>query len=153
MILDTNHFGISVNNLDEWVDFFCEFLNLRCTQRRRISDKYVSSLVAEDDASAEIALLETQDGDYIELVQWMHRGKTIFPQLDKANVVGLGQAHLCLNVRNIEKVIETALLSDMARLISKEITVVTSGPNVGAKVAFLEVGTFLYLELFERTSI
>jgi adenine C2-methylase RlmN of 23S rRNA A2503 and tRNA A37 len=113
----------------------------------------VSSLVAEDDASAEIALLETQDGDYIELVQWMHRGKTIFPQLDKANVVGLGQAHLCLNVRNIEKVIETALLSDMARLISKEITVVTSGPNVGAKVAFLEVGTFLYLELFERTSI
>jgi hypothetical protein len=148
-----NHFGISVNNLEAWIGFFCEVFDLKLIQSRTISDQYVSDLVLKEGASAKIALLQTRDGDLIELVEWNNPQEhdKDFEENHYDDMTSIGNTHLCLNVEEIDAVVDRAKKNKLVKLRSKGVVTVTSGPNQGARVVFLEIGSNVYLELFEHS--
>jgi hypothetical protein len=149
MLISINHFGLSVNNIDVWVSFFCEVLGLKCVQRREISDPYVSDLVMIESAKADIAMIQTVDGDLIELVQWSNEQDST-SETERNDIFTIGRSHLCLNVDSADLILEKIKKEEFVKFRSRRVVEVTSGPNKGARIFFLEVGSLLYLEIFER---
>ncbi len=152
MLLSINHFGLSVNNLDVWVSFFCEVLGLKCVQRREISDPYVSDLVMIEGAKADIAMIQTVDGDLIELVQWSNSQDSP-SETELNNIFTIGRTHLCLNVDRADLILEKIKEEEFVKFRSRRVVKVTSGPNKGARIFFLEIGSLLFLEIFERPKV
>jgi catechol 2,3-dioxygenase-like lactoylglutathione lyase family enzyme len=130
MIKSFRHFGITVHNLDRALSFYCDGLNFQLSKRFERPMDYTGKVTGVSGTSLNAALI-TQGNFCIELLEYRDRKdrpETAVP------IHYPGAAHICLEVDNIEKVMDS-LINKKASFVD-EITTVPPGPGVGNRVIY-----------------
>ena len=118
MAIGIDHIGIAVNNLDEAISLYRDFLGLK-----------LESVHVVEDQKVKVASLSTGEETRIELLEPTESESPVAKFIEKR---GEGIHHIALKVRNIEAVLE--------ELKEKGLTLVDEKPRVGvgkAKIAFI----------------
>ena len=118
MAIGIDHIGIAVNNLDEAISLYRDFLGLK-----------LESVHVVEDQKVKVASLSTGEETRIELLEPTESESPVAKFIEKR---GEGIHHIALKVRNIETVLE--------ELKEKGLTLVDEKPRVGvgkAKIAFI----------------
>lgn len=142
------HYGISVSNLERFIDFFSNGLKLQLVAKRQITADYITKLVGTPNVTAEVVMFEFPNGGYFELLEW--KTSQVPERSVLGSLVGIGSQHLCIYVREIDLIYNHISTFDFVDTVSDGIVLVTEGPNTGARVAFVVVDKQLYLELFQK---
>jgi len=118
LAIGIDHIGIAVNNLDEAISLYRDFLGLK-----------LESVHVVEDQKVKVASLSTGEETRIELLEPTESESPVAKFIEKR---GEGIHHIALKVRNIETVLE--------ELKEKGLTLVDEKPRVGvgkAKIAFI----------------
>jgi hypothetical protein len=142
------HYGVSVRNLDRVSKFFSDQLGLNLVSTREIHAQYIESLVGEPSVWAEVRMFDFGDSTFLELLQW--HGVSQDNESRQGSITSIGAQHLCLYVNDADSLFALAQEVEIVEVVSKQVTLVTQGPNSGAKVFFILVDKVLYIELFQR---
>jgi catechol 2,3-dioxygenase-like lactoylglutathione lyase family enzyme len=145
------HYGIAVNDLEKITDFFVEHLGLSLIANREIRAPYIQNLVGASDVWAEVNMLELDSSSYLEILRW-HEGSKSEESI-QGTITSTGAQHLCLYVPDLESLFQVIKQLPIVKIISSGVTIVSEGPNVGAKVAFILVDQSLYIELFQKPDV
>jgi hypothetical protein len=70
-----------------------------------------------------------------------------------SDLTSVGVQHLCLYVDNASLLFDNLKNCSQVRMISKCVTEVPIGPNKGARVFFVQVFGFLFLEIFQKPNV
>ncbi len=141
------HYGLAVNNFERFLDFFSNVLQIELVSQREINADYLSELVNSSQVTAQLAMFKFQNGGYFEILKWSTRPTENANLV--ASLVGVGTSHLCLHVTDVDTLYENLMQLSYVEEVSKGVVSVTTGPNIGARVAFVLVDKLLYLELFQ----
>lgn len=118
MVIGIDHIGIAVNNLDEAISLYRDFLGLELEGAHVVEEQKVRVASFSTDEETRIELLEPTEGE-----------SPVAKFIEKR---GEGIHHIALKVRNIEAVLE--------ELKEKGLRLVDEKPRVGvggAKIAFI----------------
>ena len=100
MISGVHHFGVTVSNLYNALDFFCNLLGLELVETREASGERPETILGMAGASLRIAVLKTPDGKNLEVIEYVQpEGKQI--DLKTCN---FGVPHIALIVSDIQKI-------------------------------------------------
>ena len=145
------HHGISVPDVDIVCDFFERVFDLKTIQKRKIEHPYINSLVRGTNLSADVAMIQIDSTSYLEVLSWQGRKQSgsLIP-FKSQNLYDIGAQHLCFFSEDIEKLYSKIRLESQVELISDGIVRVQAGPNLGAKVFFVRIFEFLFLEVFQK---
>ena len=142
------HYGVAVDNLDSVCAFFGENLGMKLVAEREIRAAYIEDLVNSNGVWAEVRMFEIDANSYLEVLKW--HGTNVDQRHEQGKITSLGAQHLCVFVENIDELLVELSRIPIVEIISKEVTLITAGPNTGAKVIFVCVDNLLYLELFQK---
>ena len=144
MIDSVMHFGFTVRDLQNSLNFFCEGLGFEVLQTFERPKAYTRAVTGVEDTSIHVALIRGY-GTVLELLEYSdredrpHRGVPVhYP----------GSAHLCFAVRDIER--EMAFLTGKGAVFQKEITTVPFAQGKGNKVVYGWDPDGIAFELVER---
>ena len=93
-----HHYGITVSDLDNSIEFYRNFFGMDVADRFEMNPDAFANLLGVDDGRAEVAFL-SGTGFRLELEE--HAGSTTTVN-DEAEPNDVGYAHLCLEVADIE---------------------------------------------------
>jgi len=118
LVIGIDHIGIAVNNLDEAISLYRDFLDLE-----------LEGVHVVEEQKVRVASFSTGEETRIELLEPTESESPVAKFIEKR---GEGIHHIALKVRNIEAVLE--------ELKEKGLTLVDEKPRVGvggAKIAFI----------------
>lgn len=145
------HHGISVSDVDIVCDFFERVFGLKTIQKREIEHPYINSLVGGANLSAKVAMIQIDSTSFLEVLSWQGRKQSQgLKHFESQNVYDIGAQHLCFFSEDIEKLYSVISLETEVELISDGIVKVQAGPNIGARVFFVRIFGFLFLEIFQK---
>ena len=145
------HAGIAVQDIDLAVDFFVRIFGFELTQNRIIEGQYLHDLIGEKGLTAQVRMLQMDDEVYLELLKWSNSNKVMGPnKARRTELTEVGAQHICLYTDDAHRTFEAMKAEDSVEFISSQVTEVTAGPNSGAKVFFVRVFEFLFLEVFQK---
>lgn len=99
-----HHMGIVVDDLEDAVSFYCEYLDMEEQFRLTTKPEQFGELLGVDhDAPADIAFLETADGFTLEVEEHGNAERNVN---DIATPTDIGYAHSCFEVPNIQEFYE-----------------------------------------------
>ena len=118
MALALRHIGVVVSDLDKALDIFINYLGCRkVVDYPELTGVYYNKLLGIRNAQLRIAILETDDSNRIELIEYIN------PLGTKKHTVlanDIGVSHLAITVKNIEKLFKLSSNYDV-KFISKPI--------------------------------
>ena len=145
------HAGIAVQDIDLAVDFFVRIFGFELTQNRIIEGQYLSDLIGEKGVSAQVRMLQMDDEVFLELLKWSNTNKVMEAnKTARIELTEVGAQHICLYTEDAHRTYEALKAEDSVEFISSQVAEVTAGPNSGAKVFFVRVFDFLFLEVFQK---
>jgi catechol 2,3-dioxygenase-like lactoylglutathione lyase family enzyme len=140
-----HHVGASVSDLRAALDFWEAFLGVPARFSGRLSRPYLGASVGHPGVTIDAGIIDLPGGGVLELLDYQlddrHQGDddTKHP----------GNVHLCLDVGDADAAWARAVELG-ARPVNPEGPVtVDSGPNEGARVAYLRVHDGISVELFQ----
>ncbi|HEY8584021.1 MAG TPA: VOC family protein [Capillimicrobium sp.] len=140
-----HHVGASVADVDEAVAFWRAFLGVEPRFQGRLVRPYLGASVGYPGIEIEAALIDLPGGGMLELLDY---------QLDDRQAAteespSPGHVHLCLRVRDAEAAWRRAVdLGARPRNPDGPVRV-DSGPNEGARVAYVRVHDGISVELYQ----
>jgi catechol 2,3-dioxygenase-like lactoylglutathione lyase family enzyme len=145
------HVGIAVKDVDSSAEFFERVFGFRTVQQREITSDYIWRLVGQSGVSARVIMLEIEPNCYLELLTWSGADPlSSTTQVGDLRITQLCAQHICLYTENAQETYSLLKAEKEVEFVSTEITTVDSGPNRGAKVFFVKVYGFLFLEIFQK---
>lgn len=147
------HYGVVVADIAEASNFLQNFLGFKLIQERVIEHPYISELIGQADISAEVALLQIDQGSFIELLKW-HTSAVgeIIETKSSPKLYEFGAQHICIFTEDIEVLYSNLIGQKSVEQVSSGIVSVEVGPNVGARVFFVKLFDCLFLEVFQKAS-
>jgi catechol 2,3-dioxygenase-like lactoylglutathione lyase family enzyme len=141
-----HHVGMTVSDLDASLAFWRAFLGVEPRFRGILERPYLGQSVGYPGVSIEIALLDLPGGVVLELLDYRVEGRSENPD----GTANPGNVHLCLDVPDAQDAWRRAVAAG-ARPVNPDGPVrVDTGPNEGARVAYLRVPDGISVEVFER---
>jgi catechol 2,3-dioxygenase-like lactoylglutathione lyase family enzyme len=143
--LAVHHIGVSVASIDAALAFWESFLGVRARWRTTLDRPYLGAVVGIPDVSIEVAFVDLPGGVVLELLDYQAPGKQANPE----STPNPGNVHVCLAVEHAGQAWRRAV--DLgARPVSPDGPIeVDSGPNSGARTAYLRIHDGVTLELFQ----
>lgn len=127
MIGSTHHYGVTVSDMDEALEFYRDKLGMEMADELSFDSEEFSKFVGVEDVDVDIAFLDA-NGTLVELLEYNH------PPGGNANEGvsnnDVGAAHLCIEVDDIQSVYDE--LSSEGEFINPPQTL-----DNGAKVAYM----------------
>ena len=138
------HTGVTVSNLDISIPFYRDVLGLRLKfgPTPPASGQELSQAVGVEKAVARLAILEAENGDGLELVEYLSPPS---PLTKPAPANALGAAHLALLVEDLDQVVERLRAKGVEFLSPAQ--VVDEGPAVGWHWVYLRDPDGIAVEL------
>jgi catechol 2,3-dioxygenase-like lactoylglutathione lyase family enzyme len=135
---------VTVDNLEEAIEFFTQGLDCTVTSKRSLKGTYLGQALGDNGIeSAEIALLSFNEGPVLELVQYESITKTNFRK-----ITSYGVQHFAHFVESVDDSI-----SKLEKLgcinLGWDKTVIPRGPYENRRIAFLRGPYNLILELIQ----
>ncbi|ERI09410.1 VOC family protein [Aneurinibacillus aneurinilyticus] len=127
------HAGITVNNLEESLRFYCDFLGFQFLSQQNVTDEYVFNIVSVPETSMiKIAFVQIPGSTaVVELLEYVgverHSGS--------CRPCDYGTGHLCLYVEKLD-LLYKELCAKGVKFRSEAPVNVTSGRNKGAKIIY-----------------
>tara|TARA_Y100001949_G_C15900684_1_gene292393 strand:- start:299 stop:727 length:429 start_codon:yes stop_codon:yes gene_type:complete len=142
MIIDINHSGIVVPNLEIAIDFYTKIIRLKLVEIRERDGAGISQVLGYKDTQIKVADVSTSTGQIIELIEYINPS----PQNAKSNErAELTASHIAFNVTNILESYEFLIQNGGISLNPPvEIT-------KGKKVCYLQDPFGNWLELIEMS--
>lgn len=142
-----HHVGITVADRDRSVAFWCEVLGVEPLWVRLLDGAYLSDITGYPGIHLEAALLPLPGGGRLEILQYLLDGRTV----NSDATANVGNVHICLQTDDIDEQFRRAVAAG-ARPVSQGPVDVTTGPNVGARAAYLRDPDGITLELIQVPS-
>lgn len=140
MIGSAHHYGVTVSNLDDALEFYRDELGMEPADELSFDSEEFGKFVGVEDVDVDIVFLDA-NGTLVELLEYNH------PPGDDANEGvsnnDVGAAHLCIEVDDIESVYDD--LSSGTSFINPPQTL-----DNGAKVAYMYDPDDNVIELLEE---
>ena len=136
ILTSAHHYGFTVNNLKDSVNFYCNTLGFQKIIEVSASGKEMEDLTGVEKASLKAVLLKFPEGEHynmpvIELLEYVEpKGKAF----DRSNN-DVGNAHIALVVDNIDEAY-SELLKKQVHFTCKPF-LVSQGPLTGMKITYL----------------
>jgi catechol 2,3-dioxygenase-like lactoylglutathione lyase family enzyme len=143
------HVGIAVPNIELATSFFERVFNFELVLSRTVSHHYLGRLVGQQGISAKINMLRIDENNLLEILEWTPVQSEHSLELYKTRIFDSSAQHVCFYTENAELIYSTLKIEDVDFLSSAPI-LVEDGPNKGAKVFFIKVFGFLFIEIFQR---
>jgi glyoxylase I family protein len=140
MIGNPHHYGLTVSDLEEAVDFYDGVLGMEKADELSFASEEFSKFVGVDGADVDIAFLEA-DGFLVELLEYNEPdGKNANENISNNDV---GAAHLCIEVDDIDGIYDD--LSESVEFINPPQTL-----ENGAQVVYMHDPDGNVVELLEE---
>jgi len=143
--LALHHVGMSVADLDTALAFWEAFLGVPARWRTVLDRPYLGRHVGYPGVSIDAAFVDLPGGLILELLEYHVDRKQ---QNAEANA-NPGHVHLCLRVDAAEASWRRAVELGARPLVPEGPVEIDSGPNRGARAAYLRIHDGITLELFE----
>lgn len=140
-----HHVGMTVSDVRAARDFFTALLEIEPLFVGRLDRPYLGATVGHPGVAMDGVLFELPGGTRIELLEYLVEDRQTLPDDTKHP----GNVHLCLAVEDIDEVWARAVSLGARPVRPDGPTLVDSGPNRGAKAAYLRVLDGATLELFQ----
>lgn len=144
MIININHFSITVSNIEDSIQFYQDILGFTLEGvRYNISEDYLREVIGYDNGVLHIAFLKCPGGR-IELIKYVQ------PQSELLDVStkNVGTSHICFDVSDILTMHEE-LVKKGAKFQSKPV-LIDRGPNKGAYAVYLKGPDNITIELLQK---
>lgn len=146
VVRGVHHVGATVADMDAALAFWEAFLDVRARFRGLLSRPYLGRSVGHPGVEIDAAIVDLPGGSVLELLDYHLDGRAQGDDDTKHP----GNVHLCLDVADAGAAFARAV-SLGARPVNPDGPVeVDSGPNRGARVAYLRVHDGISVELFQR---
>jgi catechol 2,3-dioxygenase-like lactoylglutathione lyase family enzyme len=143
------HVGIAVDDIEIATSFFQRVFNFELVQSRTVSHSYLGELVGSPEIQAKINMLTIDDHNLMEILEWSSPHFHSPESVDGRRIYESRAQHLCLYTNDAEVVFSKLKLEEV-EFISETPVTIELGPNKGAKVFFIKVFGFLYIEIFQK---
>jgi len=142
------HVGMTVSDLSASVQFWKDFLGIEPLWTRVFDDEYLGGVTGYPGVSLDAAILELPDGTMLELLQYRNvQGSQI--DMETANP---GNVHIAIRVDDIDSAWDRIVAAGGTPR-SPTPTLVTSGPNKGARAGYVRDLDGISLELFQSPPV
>lgn len=145
VVRGVHHVGATVADIDAALAFWEPFLAVRARFRGRLSRPYLGESVGHPGVEIDAAIVDLPGGGVLELLDYRLEGRAQGPDDTKHP----GNVHLCLSVADADRAWERAVSLGATPVRAAGPVVVDSGPNQGARVAYLRVHDGISVELFQ----
>lgn len=145
LVRGVHHVGASVSDLDAALAFWEPFLGVGARFRGRLSKPYLGESVGHPGVEIDAAIVDLPGGGVLELLDYQLDGRVQGDDDTKHP----GNVHLCLKVADAGAAWERAVACGARPVRPGGPIEVDSGPNQGARVAYLRVHDGVSVELFE----
>lgn len=143
------HVGISVPDIETATSFFQRVFNFELVISRTASHDYLGQLVGRKGISARINMLRIDKNNLLEILEWVPITSDHNQDSFETRVFDRGAQHLCFYTENAALTYSTLAREEVVFLSNAPI-IVEEGPNRGAKVFFVKVFGFLFIEIFQK---
>ena len=143
------HVGIAVPDIDVATLFFQRVFKFELVVSRTASHDYLGQLVGHKGISARINMLRIDENNFLEILEWVPIHSDHDQDSYGVRIFDRGAQHLCFYTENADLTYSTLMSEDVVFLSNAPI-IVEDGPNQGAKVFFVKVFGFLFIEIFQR---
>lgn len=138
------HVGMTVSDLRASVQFWNDFLGIEPLWTRVLDGDYLTGVTGYEGVSLDAAILELPGGTMLELLEYRDvPGSEI--DMGTANP---GNVHIAIRVDDIDRAWERIIAAGGTPR-SPTPTLVTSGPNTGARAGYVRDLDGISLELFQ----
>ncbi len=141
MKISLRHTGIVVDDLNESIKFYCDFLGFEILVQQNESGDFIDAILGYSNTEVITTKMKDQKGNLLELLDFQNPAK--ISTIKKISNIGL--THIALTVSNIEK---------LYKKLKKENIKFISDPKISkngfAKVAFCQAPEGTYIELVEE---
>jgi catechol 2,3-dioxygenase-like lactoylglutathione lyase family enzyme len=138
-----DHIGLSVGDLETAVGFWTAFLGTEPVVRRVYDADYIADLTGFPEARLDIAIYDFSEDVKLELIEYLSEPRSELP--DRATP---GTSHLSLRTDQLDESLARAI-SAGASIAGAGPTAITSGPNQGGRICYLDLPGHATLELFQ----
>jgi catechol 2,3-dioxygenase-like lactoylglutathione lyase family enzyme len=140
-----HHVGMSVSDVERALAFWEPFLGVRARWRTRLDRPYLGRHVGYPGVAIEAAFVDLPGGGLLELLDYQLDDRR---QNDPATA-NPGNVHLCLLVEDTESAWRRAVALGAEPVAPDGPVTVDSGPNEGARVAYLRAPDGITFELYQ----
>jgi len=141
MLGTAHHYGITVSDLDESIDFYRDVLGMELLDRFSMDPEAFSGLLGAETTGAEVAFLDA-GGFRLELEEHANAERSVGELTDPSDV---GVPHLCLSVDDVQNVYEQRSELDF-------LSAPGSASDSGAVIAYFTDPDGNLIELIESPS-
>lgn len=145
MSFGMHHVGLTVASAREASEFFAALLGAEPVFEGRLDRPYLGETVGHPGVVIDGVLFELMDGTRIELLEYRLPDRQVLPD-DTKNI---GNVHLCLEVDDIDDAWGRAVDLGARPVRPVGPTTIDSGPNQGARSAYLRILDGATLELYQ----
>lgn len=138
------HIGMTVSDLQASLKFWRDFLGIEPVWTRVLDGEYLADVTGYPGVSLDAAILKLTDGTMLELLHYRDE-QTSQNDMGTANP---GNVHIALRVDDIDAAWQRVIAAGGSPR-SPEPTLVTSGPNTGARAGYVRDLDGISLELFQ----
>tara|TARA_B100000809_G_C14794047_1_gene407786 strand:+ start:184 stop:612 length:429 start_codon:yes stop_codon:yes gene_type:complete len=103
MIIDINHSGIVVPNLEIAIDFYTKIMRLQLIEIRKRDGAGISQVLGYKDTQIKVADVSTPTGQIIELIEYINPSSQNAKSSERAELTA---SHIAFNVENIQECYE-----------------------------------------------
>ena len=144
------HTGITVSDLDEAKSFFSEVFGLKITSERNLSGEYLSHMLQHNqELTARIAMLQTGDETFIELVEYQTQSGSLPGPRNKAMITHSGSPHFAFFTDDLALFHEKHNMNKLDAL-AVEHDVIPGGPYEGGLIRFYRTSFGCLIEVIQR---
>jgi len=144
------HTGITVSNLEEAKSFFSEVFGLTVTSERELSGDYLAHMLQyEQHLTARIAMLQTGDETFIELVEYHTQSGSLPGPGHKSMITNSGVPHFAFFVDDLRLFHEKHKPNKLSALAVEQ-DVIPGGPFKGGFIRFYHTSFGCLIEVIQR---
>jgi catechol 2,3-dioxygenase-like lactoylglutathione lyase family enzyme len=138
-----DHIGLSVDDLQTAVGFWTAFLGTAPVVRRIYDADYIADLTGFPGARLDIAIYDFSEDVQLELIEYLNE-----PRSERPDRATPGTSHMSLRTDQFDESLARAI-SAGASIAGAGPTLITSGPNRGGRICYLDLPGHATLELFQ----
>jgi catechol 2,3-dioxygenase-like lactoylglutathione lyase family enzyme len=149
-IISADHTGITVSNLERSLAFWRDVLGFELSHTAHQKGELAQEITGVEGAEIKLAVLKTQGGHKIELLEYLAPADRKRANLRPCDV---GSVHIALLVYDLDAVLERIAASGWKAAGRPQ--ALTKGPNAGKRVVYVrdpDGATIEFMELAKRIS-
>jgi len=144
------HTGLTVTDLDQAVNFFGEVMGLTVSSQRELTGDYLAHMLDYHSAlTARIAMLETDDNTFLELVEYHTENQELPSQHVGAHITVTGTPHFAFFIDDLSSFDAKCNPKHLTPLASEADTI-PGGPFAGGKIRFYASKFGCLIEAIEK---